>query len=816
MMTRMKAHMRRLNPDLVATLALVVAGILFFSDFLFSSKNLYFRDILNFHYPLRRALIDAYAHGEFPLWNPFVYLGQPMLANPNYMAFYPTNLFHLILPFNYAFKLHFIIHPMLAGIGAYFLNRRLGIGCLAALVGATAYEFSGVVLSFLNLYNIVPAVALLPWIGWAFLGALRRRWLIRTLLLGLLLALQAIAFEPLVFQCVLWLIAGLGFYHLVESDNRLRELGAMVRTGSLAAFFALGLSAVQVLPTLELFPLSSRGALDFATMSRWSTHPLDLVNALVPNLFGTYYTLGLVDSWGELIHDGSENYLVSCFLGSCTLLLAFLSFAHERIRLRLVLVCLSFVSLFFAMGRYNPVYEWLFDNVPLFTLGRYPSKYLLLGALALSSMAALGAEAAVLAARRRDEKPGIAKFAMVGAFAAATIIGCWRYLSTHASQLESWLRLESDPANNVHKNFPGIIEHVTTAVLSSGLFMLVTSLLILAVLRWRLRLPVGALLLLLTAVELAPANLRLSPLISGADIDFVPEVNRFIREKGPAEAFRVAPPTLLHRMPDLRLRMPNRSVAWLTLFHRMSGQPFYAILGGIEYSVDRSVDYLNTIESEELWRLCNRLPQASALTLLQRTNSPLVLSMEELKDPRLQQLAHFENLAERPVQAYWLKDTLSRAYFASGVAYARSPADALHGLVHPEFPAGNTVILEGSGRPVAGVSGAGSVRPIVRESAHLEYDVEATIPGHLVVLDSYYPGWTAYMDDKEVKIERANYAFRAVDIPIGKHRVRMSYQPTSFFSGLAITAAFTLAGLITIFLAARSRRRTDSMDIPAA
>ena len=32
-----------------------------------------------------------------------------MLANPNHMAFYPTNLFHLFLPFNYAFKLHFAI-----------------------------------------------------------------------------------------------------------------------------------------------------------------------------------------------------------------------------------------------------------------------------------------------------------------------------------------------------------------------------------------------------------------------------------------------------------------------------------------------------------------------------------------------------------------------------------------------------------------------------------------------------------------------------------------------------------------------------------
>src|SRR6266700_8420722 len=195
------------RPEVWAPSLLVVIGILFFSDVLFSSKNFYFRDILNFHYPLRRVLIETYARGEFPLWNPLVDLGQPMLANPNYMAFYPTNLFHLVLPFNYAFKLHFIVHPILGGLGLYFLQRRLGINILAAFGGSLVYQFSGPVLSFLNLYSIVQAVALMPWTGWAFLGALYdSRWT-RILVFGAILALQIITFEPLLLQCSLWLLA---------------------------------------------------------------------------------------------------------------------------------------------------------------------------------------------------------------------------------------------------------------------------------------------------------------------------------------------------------------------------------------------------------------------------------------------------------------------------------------------------------------------------------------------------------------------------------------------------------------------------------
>ena len=339
---------RLLSPDVWAPGLLVLLGILFFADPLFSSKNFYFRDILSFHYPLRRVLIDSYARGELPLWNPFVYLGQPMLANPNYMAFYPTNLMHLFLPFNYAFKLHFILHPIVAGVGLYFLQRRLGLPGVPALAGSIAYEFSGTVLSFLNLYNIIPAVALLPWIGWAFVGALEKNWLRRSLGLGAVLTLQVIALEPLTFYCSVLLLAGLTIVPVLESRDKIQAGGSALRAGIVAGILALGFASIQVLPTLELLPLSSRGSgFDFKWAATWSMHPLDLVNTLVPNFFGSYFKIGHATSWGQSLHEGVDGYLVSFFLGTCALLLAALSFCSRRKRLQAVIasvgVVLSFV-----------------------------------------------------------------------------------------------------------------------------------------------------------------------------------------------------------------------------------------------------------------------------------------------------------------------------------------------------------------------------------------------------------------------------------------------------------------------------------------
>src|SRR5437867_1648145 len=238
-------HRLRRNPDVWFPVILVTAGVLFFSDPLFSSKNFFFRDILNFHYPLHKVLIQAYACGEFPLWNPYVALGQPMLANPNYLALYPSNLLHIFLPFDYAFKMHFILHPILAGLGLYFLQRRLQIVSLAAMGGAVVYQFSGTVLSFLNLYSIVQTVAILPWAGWAFLNALDRRSLPRVMVFGSILALQIMAFEPLMLQSLFLLLGGLALLQVLQTRNRRRALLEVTHVGCAGLVFALALAAVQ-------------------------------------------------------------------------------------------------------------------------------------------------------------------------------------------------------------------------------------------------------------------------------------------------------------------------------------------------------------------------------------------------------------------------------------------------------------------------------------------------------------------------------------------------------------------------------------------
>jgi len=77
----------------------------------------------------------------------------------------------------------------------------------------------------------------------------------------------------------------------------------------------------------------------------------------------------------------------------------------------------------------------------------------------------------------------------------------------------------------------------------------------------------------------------------------------------------------------------------------------------------------------------------------------------------------------------------------------------------------------------------------------VELQVEADEPCLVVLTDSCYPGWQAFVDGARKPIWRANSVFRAVEVPPGKHLVTFTYRPASVRWGTVIT-------LVTLLLVA--------------
>lgn len=71
--------------------------------------------------------------------------------------------------------------------------------------------------------------------------------------------------------------------------------------------------------------------------------------------------------------------------------------------------------------------------------------------------------------------------------------------------------------------------------------------------------------------------------------------------------------------------------------------------------------------------------------------------------------------------------------------------------------------------------------------------VTSPAPALLSMSEADFPGWTARVDGREVPIHRANYAFRAIEVPAGESVIEMSYWPPGMTAGIVVSMLALLA-----------------------
>ena len=97
---------------------------------------------------------------------------------------------------------------------------------------------------------------------------------------------------------------------------------------------------------------------------------------------------------------------------------------------------------------------------------------------------------------------------------------------------------------------------------------------------------------------------------------------------------------------------------------------------------------------------------------------------------------------------------------------------------------------------------------IVQEtSTQVEINASSSAEALLVLADSYYPGWQAYVNNQPTPIFAANINTRAVKIPSGQSTVIFKYQPKSLQLGLLISV---LSTVLLCFLFLKWRTKTIS------
>jgi hypothetical protein len=138
------------------------------------------------------------------------------------------------------------------------------------------------------------------------------------------------------------------------------------------------------------------------------------------------------------------------------------------------------------------------------------------------------------------------------------------------------------------------------------------------------------------------------------------------------------------------------------------------------------------------------------------------------------------------------RQVLPRAFMVYDWEIVSNRQEILSRLLDNNYPLDKKILLE-EGRPVVGRrQGKGSVSYLKYSEQESVLEIETQDDGFLFVSDLFYPGWKVFVDDKEDKIFRANYAFRAISIPKGRHKVVFIYDPKSFKIGKWLSLATTV------------------------
>ncbi len=779
---------RRAAAGVVLLLAALVAVL--FREILFQGHVLYERDIALMLYGQSESFVRSLAAGSWPVWDPWVGFGQPMLANPGAQVLYPWTWLNLALVPETAFTFYVVSHLVLAGAGLAALARDGRMSLLAALAAGGCFMLSGPLLSMVNLWQHLAGAAWIPWVLLACRRTLRAPSHRASLLWGAAAAAQVLTGSVEMCAMTALLQAAVVAHGLRASGTSLRPVaGAALVAASLAA----ALTAGMWLPAAELLLGSTRTALGADARAYWSLHPLNLVQALAPFF---PQVLPLRPEIRTLLYEGREPFIGSVYLGLAALPLACMAFLGSRGRLAAWIAALGALAALVSLGRFGVAYPILTDLLPPLRIFRFPSKAILLTALAWSLLVGLGLDALRTAPPRRK---AIGLAAIVAAAAVALL----------ALLAPSWAGAWLSPGP--HAGLAAILAPaVRRALVASALAVAAGALLVFA------RCPPAGLLAAVALAELLVAHRPLNPTALRELIFRRPAVVDALGLGGdPARLY-----VFDYFMPpegDASKRRVSRKPEGVAGIDALLSSTLYSLDAlfppssrrfGLYGSYDHDWLLLYPRELRELTVLVHAREESPEFPKLLRIGG--VARIVALHAEGLEAFPERAKIASPfcgTIRVFGVPGSQPRAYVVGGTRIADG-ASGLAALLDPDFEPSRQVLLpEGEARPAPPLP-VGEARIVPGEYRPDRVRLEARLdaPGYLVLLDAFDPGWRARVDGEPAPLVRANTAFRAVALPPGAHRVELVYRPPLLILGLALSSA-AAAACVGLLLRSATRDR---------
>lgn len=692
--------------------------------------------------PWQSAVRQSLARGEWPLWNRHMLAGSILASNMQAAPYDPLQLLGFLIPHPQALTFGAAMNFFIAALFTFGFLRALGMSETASLVGAAAYMFNAVLAFFIG-WPIGRAWTFLPLVLLGVRLVVREAGLRAAVVLTLGFVLLIFSGHPETMLHVVFTGVIYGVYELImrwregPAVEGRRALARSVGLAVLCGVLALMLTAISLLPFLSAAPQTVEY---YVRHELYAKAPFDIPAAAIAKRAG----LSLFPFYGGQPERDNFTSL----------------WEPTSMRVGSVALALALVALFSARRRHH---TWFFFGLALFAacagLNAFPVGPLLhalplfditlnerlafVACFALAALAALAVDA-----WEGKNRPAAA---IVAALAIALAVGT-------ALIRDSQIAAGVDPDIII---LLSLAELLPLAALA-GMFALGTPA------RVALPLILGLMLLQRTIEDgsIYPAH---------PEKWFYPDVPIIQRiQQDPATPFRIV----------------GLQYAFL---------PDAAALYGLEDARGyEAMTFLPLYETYSLW--CTH-EDVSFNRVYDKTRP--FLSMINVKyaigstdaQPDAQWKLVLEDRQSRLLENQWV---LPRAFIPRRIRYEPTRNGALVGMSKTTDFAELGFISTTKYKAHEIHNGPGTLT--IRRD-HVNYDIDATmdLDGWVILTESRWPGWRAYVDGKRVETQIANHAFIGVFVPKGKHHLRLVYVPESFTRGRNISFG-TAAALVGLFV----------------
>lgn len=704
----------------------------------------YLDDTLIFSMPLKMEWAAQVRAGMFPFWSEKIGAGYPVFAESQIGALFPLNVLFLF-PWapEVAYAMFAIVCAWLGALGYFLLARRLIRARGIQLLAAVLYASTGFFFFHAPHLNVLGGLAVLPWmLHFFWQWAERGQWkhLAGSGLCGALIIFSG---HP---EFALAEFLTLALFSVLMPGSARRRLAGLAGVAAIA----VGVSAVQWLPTIYLQGMSERGV----GRTAW-------INGSVIQLQRfLYFLLPLALSQTSLSGSPEIKFCVTSVGSFIALLSAFYVKGNAAVKRLWAIGVIALV-----LGT-DAGYSILATHVPILGAMRDISRFALPAFVGLPLLLGLALEQS----GKRDWKgrllEGVALLVIVVLLVPIPALPfAWVHLPIFAGLVALW------------------------AAPWRGRVRAISFLVGLEVMAWawvfvtRAFVPAGR---VPSPLPIRPPVGRIALAIPYGENPVNRILQRMLQEQVPATTWLMIPQAPIvegyeSAQSDLQMDLPwfpgIYSYPW-NHFVLNPERPLvdFLRLAGVTHLIS-SLDWFPLPREgeaqvfDDLKATVYRIPDPVRNVMLYPLERVRVLPEEDAKIAGAVLALHAR-----------LMETLYVTGPASVTATLEGPAGVAR--VNSTGAVGGTEASDGF-----------TVEQFTYRGSSIEVQGRAEEPGVLLISATYAPGWTATVNGAPASLVRAQYQFMAVQVPAGEVRVSLRYVPPGFRAGawISLISLFVLA-----------------------